>query len=274
MCACRRSRGSRWSPGCAGHGPTCPRSSPPRSRIRRRGREPGPSGFRGGRGLTEADCLRRRGSLPHSEGQYRREKSLRHAGSAMAPPLLGRAFGSREASGCEDGAAGPLRVGASHSGERGAWKGSSPVATRSALSFLPRPPLDCAAGGHTFAPPKVATEAPGRRGCGSGHVREGGSSMAVKIRPLHDRVLVKRLEEQEQRSPGGIIIPDTAKEKPQEGRVVAVGAGRREDGKVIPLDVKAGDRILFGKYAGSEIKLDGEEHLILREEDILGVVEG
>jgi chaperonin GroES len=98
--------------------------------------------------------------------------------------------------------------------------------------------------------------------------------MAVKIRPLHDRVLVKRLEEQEQRSPGGIIIPDTAKEKPQEGRVVAVGAGRREDGKVIPLDVKAGDRILFGKYAGSEIKLDGEEHLILREEDILGVVEG
>jgi chaperonin GroES len=98
--------------------------------------------------------------------------------------------------------------------------------------------------------------------------------MAVKIRPLHDRVLVKRLEEQEQRSPGGIIIPDTAKEKPQEGRVVAVGAGRREDGKVVPLDVKAGDRILFGKYAGSEIKLDGEEHLILREEDILGVVEG
>jgi len=98
--------------------------------------------------------------------------------------------------------------------------------------------------------------------------------MAVKIRPLHDRVIVKRLEEQEQRSAGGIIIPDTAKEKPQEGKVVAVGAGRREDGKVIPPDVKAGDRILFGKYAGSEIKLDGEEHLILREEDILGIVEG
>ncbi|HLK12634.1 MAG TPA: co-chaperone GroES [Candidatus Binatia bacterium] len=96
----------------------------------------------------------------------------------------------------------------------------------------------------------------------------------MKIRPLHDRVIVKRLEEQEQRSAGGIIIPDTAKEKPQEGKVVAVGAGRREDGKVIPPDVKAGDRILFGKYAGSEIKLDGEEHLILREEDILGIVEG
>ncbi len=98
--------------------------------------------------------------------------------------------------------------------------------------------------------------------------------MATKIRPLHDRVIVKRLEEAEVRSAGGIIIPDTAKEKPQEGKVVAVGSGKREDGKVIPLDVKAGDRILFGKYSGSEIKLDGEEHLILREEDILAVVEG
>jgi len=98
--------------------------------------------------------------------------------------------------------------------------------------------------------------------------------MATKIRPLHDRVIVKRLEEAEVRSAGGIIIPDTAKEKPQEGKVVAVGSGKREDGKIIPLDVKAGDRILFGKYSGSEIKLDGEEHLILREEDILAVVEG
>jgi len=98
--------------------------------------------------------------------------------------------------------------------------------------------------------------------------------MATKIRPLHDRVIVKRLEEAEVRSAGGIIIPDTAKEKPQEGKVVAVGSGKREDGKVIPLDVKTGDRILFGKYSGSEIKLDGEEHLILREEDILAVVEG
>jgi len=98
--------------------------------------------------------------------------------------------------------------------------------------------------------------------------------MATKIRPLHDRVIVKRLEEAEARSAGGIIIPDAAKEKPQEGKVVAVGSGKREDGKIIPLDVKAGDRILFGKYSGSEIKLDGEEHLILREEDILAVVEG
>ena len=97
--------------------------------------------------------------------------------------------------------------------------------------------------------------------------------MASRIRPLHDRVIVKRVDEQEQKSKGGIIIPDTAKEKPQEGRVVAVGSGKREDGKVIPLDVKTGDRILFGKYSGSEIKLDGEEHLILREEDILGVLE-
>ena len=98
--------------------------------------------------------------------------------------------------------------------------------------------------------------------------------MATRIRPLADRLIVKRLEEQEQKSAGGIIIPDTAKEKPQEGKVVAVGKGKvNEDGKVIPLDVKAGDRILFGKYSGSEIKIDGEEHLILREEDVLGIVE-
>ena len=97
--------------------------------------------------------------------------------------------------------------------------------------------------------------------------------MATRVRPLHDRVIVKRIEEHEQRSAGGIIIPDTAKEKPQEGKVVAVGPGKKEDGKVIAMDVKSGDRVLFGKYAGSEIKLDGEEHLILREEDILGVVE-
>jgi chaperonin GroES len=96
--------------------------------------------------------------------------------------------------------------------------------------------------------------------------------MATKIRPLHDRVIVKRIEEEE-KTKGGIIIPDTAKEKPQEGRVVAVGPGRKEDGKVIPLGVKAGDRILFGKYSGTEIKLDGEEHLIMREDDILGVIE-
>jgi chaperonin GroES len=97
--------------------------------------------------------------------------------------------------------------------------------------------------------------------------------MATRLRPLQDRVIVKRIEEQEQRSAGGIIIPDTAKEKPQEGKVLAVGPGRRDDGKVVPVDVKTGDRVLFGKYSGSEIKLDGEECLILREEDILGVVE-
>lgn len=96
--------------------------------------------------------------------------------------------------------------------------------------------------------------------------------MAIKIRPLHDRVIVKRIEEEE-KTKGGIIIPDTAKEKPQEGRVVAVGPGKQEDGKVHPLDVKAGDKILFGKYSGTEIKLNGEEHLILREDDILGIIE-
>ena len=93
------------------------------------------------------------------------------------------------------------------------------------------------------------------------------------IRPLQDRVIVKRLEE-EQKTKGGIIIPDTAKEKPIEGKVIAAGNGKvLEDGKVRPLDVKAGDTILFSKYAGTEIKIDGEEHLIMREEDILGVIE-
>ena len=96
---------------------------------------------------------------------------------------------------------------------------------------------------------------------------------AVKIRPLQDRVIVKRVEEDE-KSKGGIIIPDTAKEKPQEGKVVAVGKGKLgDDGKVTPLDVKINDRILFGKYSGTEINFDGEEHLIMREEDILGVIE-
>jgi chaperonin GroES len=96
--------------------------------------------------------------------------------------------------------------------------------------------------------------------------------MATKIRPLHDRVIVKRIEEEE-KTKGGIIIPDTAKEKPQEGKVVAVGPGNHDDGKLIPPGVKAGDKILFGKYSGTEIKLDGEEHLIMREDDILGVIE-
>jgi chaperonin GroES len=95
----------------------------------------------------------------------------------------------------------------------------------------------------------------------------------MKIRPLHDRILVKRIEEGEVRK-GGIIIPDTAKEKPQEGKVIAVGNGKvGEDGKRIALDVKSGDRILFGKYAGSEVKVEDEEYLILREEDVLGIID-
>ena len=99
--------------------------------------------------------------------------------------------------------------------------------------------------------------------------------MAMKIRPLQDRVIVKRIEEEAEKTKGGIIIPDTAKEKPQQGKIIAAGKGKvNDDGKLTPLDVKVGDRILFGKYSGSEIKLDGEEHLIMREEDILGVVEG
>ena len=96
--------------------------------------------------------------------------------------------------------------------------------------------------------------------------------MAQRVKPLHDRIIVKRLEE-ESKTKGGLIIPDTAKEKPHQGKVVAVGAGKREDGKVLPLDVKTGDTVLFTKYAGTEIKLDGEDHLILREDDVLGVVE-
>ena len=96
----------------------------------------------------------------------------------------------------------------------------------------------------------------------------------MNFRPLHDRILIKRIEEKESVK-GGIIIPDTAKEKPQEGEVVAVGHGKKtEEGEVIALDVKAGDRILFGKYSGAEIKLDGQEYLILREEEVLGIIEG
>lgn len=95
----------------------------------------------------------------------------------------------------------------------------------------------------------------------------------MKIRPLHDRIVVKRIEEKETVL-GGIIIPDTAKEKPQEGEVMAVGQGKRlDDGKLCPLDVKVGDRILIGKYSGSEIKLDGEELVIIREDEVLGVIE-
>ena len=96
----------------------------------------------------------------------------------------------------------------------------------------------------------------------------------MNVRPLHDRIIVQRLEEGEQKV-GGIIIPDTAKEKPQQGKVIAVGQGKaKDDGKRIPLDVKSGDTILFGKYSGQEIKLDGDEYLIMREDEVLAVVEG
>jgi len=96
----------------------------------------------------------------------------------------------------------------------------------------------------------------------------------MKFRPLHDRVVVKRVAEEE-KTKGGIIIPDTAKEKPMEGEIVAVGpGGRDENGKLVPLDVKAGDRILFGKWSGTEIKLDGTEYLIMKESDIMGILEG
>ncbi|HTR39126.1 MAG TPA: co-chaperone GroES [Bryobacteraceae bacterium] len=96
----------------------------------------------------------------------------------------------------------------------------------------------------------------------------------MNIRPLYDRIVVKRIEEQETKI-GGLFIPDSAKEKPQQGEVVAVGKGKRlEDGKVVPLDVQAGDRILFGKYSGSEIRIDGEDLMIMREDEVLGVLEG
>ncbi len=96
--------------------------------------------------------------------------------------------------------------------------------------------------------------------------------MAIKVRPLHDRIIVQRLEEEEQQV-GGIIIPDTAKEKPQQGKVMAVGKGKlKEDGGILPMDVKEGDTILFGKYSGQEIKLDGDDYMIMREDEVLGVV--
>jgi len=98
--------------------------------------------------------------------------------------------------------------------------------------------------------------------------------MATSIKPLHDRVIVRRIEDSADKTAGGLYIPDSAKEKPQEGEVVAAGAGKyKEDGSRQPLDVKAGDRVLFGKYSGSEIKIDGEEVLIMREDEILGIIE-
>jgi chaperonin GroES len=96
----------------------------------------------------------------------------------------------------------------------------------------------------------------------------------MKFRPLHDRVVVRRVESEE-KTAGGIIIPDTAKEKPQEGEIIAVGPGARDEaGKLVPLDVKAGDRILFGKWSGTEVKIDGEDYLIMKESDVMGIIEG
>jgi len=98
--------------------------------------------------------------------------------------------------------------------------------------------------------------------------------MGMKIRPLHDRVIVKRIEE-EKKSAGGIVIPDTASEKPDQGEIVAVGKGKKDDnGKLIPIDVKVGDRVLFGKYSGQTVKVKGDELLVMREEDLMGVIEG
>src|SRR5690606_1114727 len=134
----------------------------------------------------------------------------------------------------------------------------------------------CLNGGPFHAhPERGPSEAPTPRrstghGAPAGRLIEGAR---MKVRPLHDRVLVKRVDE-EQKTKGGIIIPDTAKEKPVEAKVVAVGNGRiGDDGKVTPLTVKAGDRVLFGKYSGTEVKIDGVEHLILREDDILAVID-
>ena len=96
----------------------------------------------------------------------------------------------------------------------------------------------------------------------------------MELRPLYDRLVVKRIEEAEEKTPGGIVIPDSAKEKPQQGEVIAVGQGKRlDDGKLVPLEVKKGDRILFGKYSGNEIKMNGEEYLILREDEVLAILE-
>jgi chaperonin GroES len=116
-------------------------------------------------------------------------------------------------------------------------------------------------------------KAPADRDATKFHPLPSGGEPTMKIRPLHDRILVKREEEKEVKK-GGIIIPDTAREKPQEGKVIAVGNGKvNEDGKKIPLDVKAHDRILFGKYSGSEVKVDDQEYLIMKEDDVLAIIE-
>jgi len=112
-----------------------------------------------------------------------------------------------------------------------------------------------------------------RAAAAASYQRYRNGDFAMKIRPLHDRVIVKRMEE-ERKTASGIVIPDTATEKPDQGEIVAVGAGKKDDqGKLIPLDVKVGDRVLFGKYAGQTVKVEGDELLVMREEDIMGVVE-
>jgi chaperonin GroES len=109
---------------------------------------------------------------------------------------------------------------------------------------------------------------------GTGIERPNRERKSMKFRPLHDRIVIRRIEGEE-KTKGGIIIPDTAKEKPQEGEVIAVGPGARdESGKFVPLDVKAGDRVLFGKWSGTEVKIDGEDMLIMKESDVMGVIEG
>jgi chaperonin GroES len=126
---------------------------------------------------------------------------------------------------------------------------------------------------HPYIPPAIATETAEYLGFHVAEFYQTGGYFMTNIRPLHDRVIVQRLE-QEEKSAGGIIIPDAAKEKPIQGEVIAVGpGGRDETGKKIPMDVKVGDIVLFGKWAGTEVKLEGEDFLVLKESDIIGVVE-
>jgi chaperonin GroES len=132
----------------------------------------------------------------------------------------------------------------------------------------PQPPLERQIGGAQFRG-RETTNNPGRS-----RKRDQNQEESMKFRPLHDRVVVRRLDAEE-KTKGGIIIPDTVKEKPQEGEIVAVGPGARDDkGKIVPLELKKGDRILFGKWSGTEIKIDGEELLIMKESDVMGVIEG
>src|SRR6266850_5237908 len=138
----------------------------------------------------------------------------------------------------------------------------TPLSTRSALLPWPKASRCFGSAGGRAHPPSLLPDA-----------LQGGN-LIMKIRPLHDRVIVKRIEE-ERKSAGGIVIPDTAAEKPEQGEIVAVGKGKKDDnGELIPIDVKVGDRVLFGKYSGQTVKVKGDELLVMREEDIMGVIEG